>query len=353
MKKNSMFLMLLCCAAAMVQAETPSWMDESNRAKQYPQSKFFTGYVFTEPRAGELPEETIDRAKQEARAELTASIHVTVEKSTTNSLAEVNNNGDLSSSEAYVSRAKVSTGKIDIPGVTVEYYVDDKKSTVHAFAYVGASSLSSKLQRQLTTQLTRVDILEKDIEQYLIDLKRDKAAEALKEAKKQLGDAETTRVTLVAVASDLDDEALMTKEWREASKKLKELEQQVSTGPRVYIACKADCMGRNVPTLGKEIQGKLSAMQCIFVYSEDEADWVIYIEANSRDREEPASEGKSMFFSYVDTSLRIVKRATNQTMYDDAMSVKGGDTRSYYEAARMAYKDIPKKVVEICKQYIQ
>lgn len=46
------------------------------------------------------------------------------------------------------------------------------------------------------------------------------------------------------------------------------------------------------------------------------------------------------YFSYVDAEIAVEKVVTNQRIYEDMLTEKGGHTHNFTEAARDAYKKI-------------
>ena len=55
----------------------------------------------------------------------------------------------------------------------------------------------------------------------------------------------------------------------------------------------------------------------------------------------------------IQTTLSIQKIVTNQTIYEDVLSVKGSHTLNYTEAVRAAYKELIPLLGEIIKTQIQ
>ena len=94
-------------------------------------------------------------------------------------------------------------------------------------------------------------------------------------------------------------------------------------------------------------------MGCTFVRSGNEADWIITITAIAREYSKSYFGSVSSYFAYVDAKISIDKVATQQRIYEDAISEKGGHTHNYKQAARQAYKDISPKISEIIKGQIQ
>lgn len=124
-------------------------------------------------------------------------------------------------------------------------------------------------------------------------------------------------------------------------------------GLRIFLDCKADLFGNSYPTLANTIKGDLSKIGCTFVTSAAEADLVINVTANAREYNAPTMGGHTTYFAYIDANLAIDKVVTNQRIYEDALTEKGGHTHNYTEAARVGYKQIAPKIIELINQYIK
>jgi hypothetical protein len=102
-----------------------------------------------------------------------------------------------------------------------------------------------------------------------------------------------------------------------------------------------------------EVKGQLSALGCSFVADPSQADYVITVQAKAREYNRADFGGNVAYFAYVDADISLTKTATGQRIYDDFLSIKGGHTHNYSQAARTAYKDLAKEIDKLIKQYIQ
>ena len=133
----------------------------------------------------------------------------------------------------------------------------------------------------------------------------------------------------------------------------KQMLADLKHGTLICLSCTADLFGRPYPTLQNELKGKLSAGGCSFTDNPADADWVIRVEVSAREQNIAVFGGMTSYFAYADAQVIIDKTATSQRIYEDEISVKGGHTQSYMEAARAAYKDLSKQLGEILKQGIK
>ena len=124
-------------------------------------------------------------------------------------------------------------------------------------------------------------------------------------------------------------------------------------GTTYCVVCNADNFGKNYPKLKNEIKGELSASGCNFVDDPNQADYVIYIEASSREYNQVSNPGGNAYFTYVDAAISIDKKATGQRIFEDEISIKGSHTLSYDEAGRDGYKKASKEISKILKENIK
>lgn len=124
-------------------------------------------------------------------------------------------------------------------------------------------------------------------------------------------------------------------------------------GTVIYLSCNADIFGKPYPTLQNELKGILAAEGCSFTENPDEADWVVEVTCDSREYNNIVTATVRNYFSYVDSRVTIYKKLTSQMIYEDGISVKGGHTLGYNEAARAAYREIKQQLGNIIKENIE
>jgi len=134
---------------------------------------------------------------------------------------------------------------------------------------------------------------------------------------------------------------------------VKQMIADLKHGTLICLSCATDLFGRPYPTLQNELKGRLSAGGCSFTDDPAEADWVIRVEVTAREGNIAVFGGQTSYFAYADALITIDKSATSQRIYEDEISIKGGHTRNYTEAARAAYKDLSKQLGEVLKKSIK
>lgn len=146
-------------------------------------------------------------------------------------------------------------------------------------------------------------------------------------------------------------------EWQDrfnmAEQHIKRMLTDLKHGTIICLSCTADIFGKPYSTLQNELKGILAANGCSFTDDPTGADWVITVTCNTREYSNVKVGNSNSYFSYVDTRLVIDKVITSQRIYEDEISVKGGHTFGYSEAARAGYKEIKQEIGEIIKNSIK
>lgn len=124
-------------------------------------------------------------------------------------------------------------------------------------------------------------------------------------------------------------------------------------GTVIYLSCDADIFGKPYSTLQNELKGILAADGCSFTDNPSDADWAITITCAAREYSNVKIGNSNSYFSYVNAQIVIDKVITSQRIYEDEVSVKGGHTFGYPEAAKAGYKEIKQQIGEIIKEIIE
>lgn len=146
-------------------------------------------------------------------------------------------------------------------------------------------------------------------------------------------------------------------EWQErfnvAEQNVKRMLADLKHGTVICLSCTADIFGKPYSALQNELKGILAADGCSFTDNPMDADWVITVTCNTREYSNVKVGKSNSYFSYVDARLVIDKVITSQRIYEDEISVKGGHTFGYSEAARAGYKEIKGEIGKIIKNSIK
>lgn len=334
-------------------AQIPNWYDLNSRNAAYPQSAYYTGVGTASVINGNVNTALIS-AQNAARVEALSSIRVHVENVTTDlsSSQQLITNDGMSETilEQLDSKTRTSID-IDVPGLQVETYRNGNE--VAAFAYVKRQTLLRQLDKSITVGLTKIESQLDNADELINQGQKMEAREQIKSLPKIFAEVSRDQKLLAVVDSESDAETLQLNESKTLQQRYIQMLASLKHGINIYLNCQADLFGNNYPTLANTIKGELSKIGCSFVTSASEADWAINVTANAREYNAPTMGGYTTYFAYIDATLAIDKKVTNQRIYEDALTEKGGHTHNYTEAARDGYKQIAPKIIELINQYIK
>ncbi len=211
---------------------------------------------------------------------------------------------------------------------------------------------TDKLVRRISYELGKVEGSFPQINMLIKKGEKVQAREMVNAALLQIEKIEEKQKE-ASLIGDVDEEDLFIPQTQEAKRFLINKANQLRNGINVYIHCNAQLFKEEYRYLTEEIQGYLSEIGCAFVDSIESADWAIYIDAKTREGNKMTSGKFTTFFSYVDLRLSIDKTANGKRVYQNSFSEKGGDTRSFEQAAYEAYHELTPQVSAIIKEHIQ
>ena len=134
---------------------------------------------------------------------------------------------------------------------------------------------------------------------------------------------------------------------------VKQMLAELKHGTLICLTCTTDLFGRPYPTLQNELKGKLAVGGCSFTDEPADADWIIQVDVSAREQNIAVLGGMTSYFAYADARITIDKGATSQRIYENEISVKGGHTQNYTQAAKTAYKDLSRQLSEIIEGNIR
>ena len=351
--RKILFVIALAAVQIAAFSQTPDWYDTKNRAAFYPESAYFCGFALNEVAKGQSLDDAIESVKAAARVEAVSTIQVHVQ-SVKNDYSRSNSytNGKKDLEEFYQrfeSMTKLSTD-MEIPGLKIESYRNG--NTVAAFAYVKKRDLQRQLEKQITMGLTRLETQLDNIDELISNGEKSAARERLKPLAQDFDAIEKNQEFLLVVDPEADAESLQLNETKALQQRHVKMTAALKNGIYIALQCEADCFGTSYPALQNEIKGQLSPIGCSFADKSEEADWLIVISAKAREHRAESFGAYTSYFVFVDSHIAITKQATGQKVYEDQISVKGGDTRSNENAARSAYKDTAPKLSAIIQEQV-
>lgn len=357
--KKIILTTLVCWAMTAVSAFAqmpPTWNDYDMRQLEYPDSEYFTGYAEGAPMTGERQEVATQRLKDAARVEAVSTIRVHITNQSTNDMVSQqlsNMEGEFWNVMNTFTSSTTTTVDMKIPGLQIEAWRDPQTGSIYAFAYVKKSTLIRQLEKQITVALTKVEMSLDQVDQLIATGQKLQARSAAEKALPLFAEVDEAQKLLVAVDADATEETLMLPETRTLQQRLMAMVAQLKNALTICIQCDATIFGTAYPALRSTLQGHLSKLGCNFVTDPTQADWVVRIQTVAREYNTMAMGNVSTYFTYVDATISVLKSATNQLVYEDMLSEKGGHTHNYEQAARDAYKYLIPKICKAVEEQVK
>ena len=357
--KKIILTTLVCWAMTAVCAFAqmpPTWSDYDMRQLEYPDSEYFTGYAEGAPMTGERQEVATQRLKDAARVEALSTIRVHVKNNTTNNaLSQTlrSSEGTFRQSMREFNSSTTTSVDMKIPGLQVEAWRDPQTGTIMAFAYVKKSTLIRQLEKQIAVALTKVEIALDQVDELIATGQKLQARSAAEKALPLFAEVDEAQKLLVAVDPDATEETLMLAETHTLQQRLIAMVAHLKNALAICIQSDASIFGTAYPTLQSTLQGHLSQLGCNFVTDPAIADWVVTIHASAREYSTVVTGNVSTYFVYVDATISVLKTATNQVIYEDMLTEKGGHTHNYHQAAREAYKYLTPKICKAVEEQVK
>ena len=283
-----------------------------------------------------------------ARANLSKQIQVRVEEVSQLDKTAINGITDIQ----YASSRRFTT-HLDLKLAKTESHTDIVTGKVFAIAYIYKREACQYYENELQMLLGKVDNAFQVAQNYEQQGFKQKAKTELQQALTDLDSSEEKFFWFNVFG--LDEQQLhnyMDQTYQKElsiKSKLAELEHSIT----FCVVCVADNFGKEYPKLEKEVKGELSASGCNFTDDPATADYVIRIEASTREYNKTSNGSNTAFFTYVDAVVSIDKNATGQRIFEDEISVKGSHTLGFEEAAREGYKKVSKEVNNMLKENIK
>lgn len=215
-----------------------------------------------------------------------------------------------------------------------------------------AFAQTDKLVRRISYELGKVEGSIPQINMLIKKGEKVQAKEMVNEALLQIEKIEAYQKEAALLDEAIDEADLFIPQTQETKRFLVNKAAQLKNAIGVFILCDAQLFDSDYSTLKEEIQGQLTDMGCSFLEEQEGADWLIVISASARQGNKMVTGNFSTYFSYVDLKLSIDKTANGKRVYQNAFSEKGGDTRSFENAAREAYRELFPQISAIIREQI-
>lgn len=252
----------------------------------------------------------------------------------------------------YSSQKNFSTD-VDMNLAEIKSHFNDADGKYYVMAYINKVEACNYYERELNMLVNNTANSITIADNYISSGFKAKAKTELEKALKMFDTAGKPFFWLNVFGMQENKIQQYLDRVHEKERTIKQKIADLEYGTTYCVVCKADNFGKNYPKLKNEIKGELSASGCNFVDDPSSADYVIHIEASSREYNKLSNAGGNAFFTYVDAAISIDKVATKQRIFEDEISVKGSHTLSYDEAGRDGFKKISKEISKTLKENIK
>ncbi len=223
----------------------------------------------------------------------------------------------------------------------------------HAIAYIDKSEAYYYHRQQIETILMKAETVYDMARNYVESGFKSKAREELENILPSFKQTSESFEWLALLGQNEVSNQLLEKHNR-LENTIKQFLAELQYGTKIYLVCTSEIFGQKNSDLQTKIKGVLADEGCSFVQSPEQADWTIEIISTSREYNKVNYGQVSTYFAYVDATISITKNITSQRIYEDQLSVKGGHTLNYKNAAQKAYNDLATrlgiKINEVIRQ---
>ena len=335
----------MVCAADVV--PSPAWMSAEYRMAQFPNERYASCFVMGECGNTESIEVALQRTRDNARAEVVASIITDVESTTLHHMQ----NQQVSGTQGYSELLKTDLLKSttihaaikDIPNLSVESWHDTKSHAVYAFAWIKKSDLVRALKKQIIGNLTRAEMAIEEAEGLLAEGEKGAARKTVASAIEQLEHVEQQQKVVLSVDNSTELEDIAFTESNALKQRATALQQQLKNAVTVYVGGDIKVFDTHYPIFINEIKQQISDIGCTFTTNEAEADWVIQLQGTTRKEKTTKIKEYTAYVAMVDVEMEIAKKG--QIIYVGHVNKKGVHTNNIEQAAQVAYLDASKDMI--------
>lgn len=355
--RELLLLAFLSISTTLLAQLEPKWYDLGSRNMFYPSSEYYTGYSEDVRNVYTPLEAQLKQVSDMARTELMASVQIKVQSVTNNQIRSIQyetSNQDMSQELLQLFEVQTQTSvNMQLPGVKMETWQNSAENTVVAFAYVRKADLINHFDKQITVSLVRLENALQNIAQMEAIGQKTDARKIAEQAIKHVADIEYAQRILLAVDESRDMSKLQVAESNRLKQQLLHKLSELQHSLTIYLQCNANMFGSTYVALQGELKGELSKLGCSFVNTPSEADYVVEINASAREYSQIQMNGNNQYYAYVDANVAVTKGVTQQRIFKDEVTLKGGHTHNYQQAARTAYKKLSKKLAPVIKGQIK
>lgn len=311
-------------------------------AQNYPSEwkRFTSDAYFHDIESGVKKQEALDLA----RTNLARQIQVKV-----NEVSQMNKQAVNGKTSVLYQSTKTMSTDLDMNLSETKSYFNDDQGKYYVIAYINKENACNFYENEVKMLINNTSSAITTADNYINTGFKSKAKTELQNALAMFDNAAKPFFWLNVFGYDTYQLQQFLDRINSNLQVVKQKLADLEYGTTYCVVCDADLFGQRYVKLMNEVKGELSASGCNFVDDPGAADYVIHITASAR----KYNEFQGAYFTYIDAAIAIDKKATNQRIFEDEISVKGAHTLGYNEAARDGYKKISKEISKTLKNNIK
>jgi hypothetical protein len=324
---------IVCCLLplAMLGQGAPRWVSDQWRASFFPLSAYFTGFVSEFAVIGEPEDKAKVRLENEAKRKLLENIRVNIQSYQTIADQSTEVSGALEQSYASYSSVVSTSSGAEIVGLRVEAYYDRRDDLFYAFAYVNKSELKEYYKSSVGIAVQKIEAAMSSARQQEVGGNKGRAKKLYESVQPLFGELELAQALLAAVGSDEGN--IQTAKSLSLKSELTAALARMQSAIAVYILSAEWNFGQRVRLLEPKLKAELAKRGYSFAASRQSADWLLTIDAVTRE----GSETNGIYMSYLEAEISIVERRTGKEIYGNVFTDLKGGGLDYKAAGRKAY----------------
>lgn len=283
-----------------------------------------------------------------ARANIAKQIQVQVQDKASLNKQSVNGQTSIE----YSAKTRFSTN-VNLRLVETRTIYDKPSKLGYAIACINRHDAFNFYKNEITLLYNKIGKSMTMAENYIASGFKIKARNELEAALKFFASVDDALMWMSIFGASQTDLTEMQHLFNTSEQKIKQKIADLKHGVVIYMVCDANIFGKKYTTLQNELKGILSTDGCSFTETPQNADWVIKIKCSCREYSNVNIGTSKSYFSYVDAAITIDKTISSQRIYENGVSVKGGHSFGYYEAAKTGYKELKLKLGETIKKIIE
>ena len=334
-----LIVLCLCFYAGTIYAQSPDWIEGKYRESHYPQELYYIGFATYQKQKGEAVNNAISEVKTMAYNQLSQSIIMNVNVSSTSAMTAINNNGEYSESELYKEVSTITSAS-ELSNTKLFTYYDEDLSIAYAFAVVQKDELIRNYTRKL-------DVFKQRVQDYLgsAEIKKERNEKSL-----AIAECDTIYTILPKITDCLKmliviDPTFQYKENLAQLSVLKHktdnLHSALNQSIMVILELKGAVHSDLKELLYSEIMNVLTENNCSLAKDGSIADYKICVDIETRFS---SSDGE-IIYVYSDAQAKLCDECKKKVIYINNYSAKGGAS-SEDKAQRKALIKVSKLIAE-------